>query len=224
MKIILTGEKNLNNMIIIRQKFFAAQDYAGVKTAFGAKWLNLKRNFEAGQLKRQQSRHKRQLGREMGRLDKITDPTGANKGMLNEKTANVVKQNMLQRYNEKNDRSRNNVLSLGTTTTKNNPTTTYIENNPPKPAATQPKAIAAPSNPVISPPRATTTPTTPAQKGAGAGVKAGAKFGQFMKNNGGKMALGAAAVGTGAYLLYKRNQKKKEEEQKAQQASGSSAY
>lgn len=63
-----------------------------------------------------------------------------------------------------------------------------------------------------NPPKAPKMPgTKPANQG-----NAGFNFGQFVKNNkvGLGAAAGAAAIGTGAYLLHRRNKKKREEERR----------
>jgi hypothetical protein len=164
-------------MIILREKTYAEQDYAGIKTALGTKWIKFNRNLKARQLTLGRRNNQKELNKELGKL---------NDSGLTGKEKATVQQNMIQKYNENNDKTRNKAITLGKTTTKTNPTQTYIKNNPSAP-------ISHPSTPTIS-------VTQPKQ-----GMSLG-----------GKVALGAgiAAAGYGAYRLLKNRRQKKQEEEK----------
>lgn len=112
-------------MIILRQKIYANQDYAGRSTALGAWWQKMNRNIAAGRIHRQHQRAQNQLNRQLNRLDKVG---------LNDQNKAVVQQNMMGNYLNKigNIRSNNSSNNLIGTTTKNTPTNTYLKNNPGK--------------------------------------------------------------------------------------------
>ena len=103
-------------MIILRQKSYADQDYAGRSTALGAWWQQQTRNIAAARMHRQHQRAQNQLNRRLDRLDKVG---------LNDKNKATVQQNIMSNYLNKigNIRSGN---SIGTTTKNTNPP---IQNN-----------------------------------------------------------------------------------------------
>ena len=105
-------------MIILRQKSYADQDYAGRSTALGAWWQQQTRNIAAARMHRQHQRAQNQLNRRLDRLDKVG---------LNDKNKATVQQNIMGNYLNKigNIRS-NNSNSIGTTTKNTNPP---IQNN-----------------------------------------------------------------------------------------------
>lgn len=105
-------------MIILRQKSYADQDYAGRSTALGAWWQQQTRNIAAARMHRQHQRAQNQLNRRLNRLDKVG---------LNDKNKATVQQNIMGNYLNKigNIRS-NNSNSIGTTTKNTNPP---IQNN-----------------------------------------------------------------------------------------------
>ena len=105
-------------MIILRQKSYADQDYAGRSTALGAWWQQQTRNIAASRIHRQHQRAQNQLNRRLDRLDKVG---------LNDKNKATVQQNIMGNYLNKigNIRS-NNSNSIGTTTKNTNPP---IQNN-----------------------------------------------------------------------------------------------
>lgn len=197
-------------MIILRQKQFSPQDYAGVKTALGAKWVKFNRNWNARQEKNARARHQRQLNRQLKKVGIETQrvPVVGQNGqtmmakktintgkMFDNKTAEVIKNNMMQRYNDKNTRSQNvirfNNPSLDPSTTRTSPTSTYINNKARQlnTAQTQSGNTVALNN------------QTPQQK-QGLGTM-------------GKVAIGAgvAAAGYGAYRLLKARKERKEAEE-----------
>lgn len=197
-------------MIILRQKQFSPQDYAGVKTALGAKWVKFNRNWNARQEKNARARHQRQLESQLKKVGietqrvpivgqngqtimaKKTVNTGK---MFDNKTAEVVKNNMMQHYNDKNTRSQNairfNNQSLDPSTTRTSPTSTYLKNN-------VNTAQTRTGNTVALVPQNNQTP----QQKQGLGTM-------------GKVAIGAgvAAAGYGAYRMLKARKERKEAEE-----------
>ena len=94
-------------IIILRQKSYADQDYAGRSTALGAWWQQQTRNIAAARMHRQHQRAQNQLNRRLDRLDKVG---------LNDKNKATVQQNIMGNYLNKIGNIRSNNSSL---TTKN---------------------------------------------------------------------------------------------------------
>ena len=212
-------------MIILRQKQFSPQDYAGVKTALGARWVKFNRNWNARQERKARSRHQNQLDKNLGkvglaktRTQAIDTETGnpmtysngkpimitktVNTGsLLNNKEAAAVKGNMLQNYNEKNSKSQRSIRfqnpSIDPSTTRTSPTSTFLNS------------------------KAQQTPNT-AQTGTNTVAPVLQNNNQNLSNGTqkqgigtmGKVAIGAgvAAAGYGAYRMLKARKQKQQEE------------
>lgn len=84
-------------MIILRQKQYAAKDFAGVNTAFGAKMLQWKRNWKARGLKKQRAENNAIMQGQIASINqnaqKNLDKLGSTG--LNEKAQEVVRKNIL---------------------------------------------------------------------------------------------------------------------------------
>jgi hypothetical protein len=167
-------------MIIIRQKAFADQDYAGIDTSLKYKMIKWGRGMKAARLKKMH-------GREQARLNKELATVG------DHPSANVVKQNMIAKYNQRQQAGRERINSTtpqAIITTKSNPTEIYQKN-----AAAKAAKIAA------------SKPAVPA---------AGKKLGV-----GGKIGIAAAALGTtalAATAIKKSMDRRKEKQQQEAQA------
>lgn len=196
-------------MIIIRQKIFSPQDYAGVKTYKQAKNIKRNRDFLAGLESWGQKRNKKWLDKQQRKIASLG---------LNEKESATVNKNVLETYNEKNNRMQrrmkkrfNVATSLATPgatitgqnsggsyskiTTKDTPTYTYRKNNSkPKINSVQNQATVSTNTNNINP-QAITQP----QQKQGLGL-------------GGKIAIGAgiAGAGYGAYRLIKARKQRKQ--------------
>lgn len=205
-------------MIILRQKQFSPQDYAGVKTALGARWVKFNRYWNARQERNARSRHQNQLDKNLRKVGLAKTRTQAvdsetkkpmtysngkpimitktvNTGsLLNDREAAVVKGNMLQNYNEKNSKSQRSIRfqnpSIDPSTTRTSPTSTFLNSK----AQQTPNTVA----PVLQNNNQNLSNGTQKQ---GIGTM-------------GKVAIGAgvAAAGYGAYRMLKARKQKQQEE------------
>jgi hypothetical protein len=201
-------------MIILRQKLYADQDYAGVTTYKQARNIKENRGMLAGMKRWGQQRNKRWLGKQQAKVAGLG---------LNEREAAVVNQNLLETYNKRNDRMQGRMerrLKTATTlatpgatiggqnsggtynkiTTKNTPTATYKRTHP-KPQQTTTPNVGTGAQPQQTMAITTTQPQTTQQK-QGMGTM-------------GKVAIGAgvAAAGYGAYRMLKARKERKEAEE-----------
>ena len=198
-------------MIILRQKQFSPQDYAGATTYKQVRNIKENRGLLAGMKAWGQKRNKKWLGKQQAKVATLG---------LNEKEAAVVNQNLLETYNKRNDRMQGRMerrLKTATTmatpgatiggqnsggtynkiTTKNTPTAIYQINNP-KPQTT----TASPATTPVSQTLQATTTQPQIQQKQGIGTM-------------GKVAIGAgvAAAGYGAYRVIKAKKQKQQEEE-----------
>ena len=111
-------------MIILRQNNYAAQDYAGVSSAWQAKKIALNRKITAFNTRLNHRQNQRWLNRQNKQIDKIGGLTDAEKAQ--------VKSNVMGTYIQKNENKRfnssNNALQM---TTKNNPISQLSKSNTP---------------------------------------------------------------------------------------------
>ena len=191
-------------MILLRQRNYAAQDLAGATTANEISNIKSNRSMLAGLKRLGHRRNQRWLGRQEAKIAKMG---------LNDQETKVARQNILETYNKKNQKMQGNASktldvtnklfenpvtgNFNQTTTKNTPTNIYQTNNTPKPN--------------------TQAMTTPAKNG----ITTGAKAGQFMRNNAGKLALGAVGQsGGGNFTVTQNKTSAAQQAVQAQQAHG----